>query len=392
MIQDSTYRATEQLARAGGWEWNAQTDDLYWTPGTYDLFDHPPETPIDYETALSYFHPETRPSLVQAIEQCLDTGAPYTLQLRIHPRNTPTRWVEVRGEPLDDGDRVGLRGAIVDVTKMKEREQRLQVLNRILRHNLRNDLNVIQGRAEMLSEELHGIDIPPALFEMEELGPFLEELQRLQQDADSLQSEIGIVHAGMTFLTSFSIDDAKTSTDVILDKSTELDELGEKARQLDTIMAETSEAVREPVAIRPLLDAVRRTFAMDFPEAVIDIDCDDEVQVFGIEGPLERALTELVENALLHADAADVHVRLTASESDDDRVEICVVDDGPGIPAMERETLRRGTESPVFHGQGIGLWIVTWIVHRLKGTIEIHNRDPQGSIVCLDLPRVPPLD
>jgi PAS domain S-box-containing protein len=388
MTQNSTYRATEQLARAGGWEWNAQTDDVHWTPGTYELFGHAPDTPLDYETALSYFHPDTRPALEQAIEQCLETGIPYELELRIQTRDTPTRWVQVRGEPIDDdGEQIGLRGAIVDVTKMKEREQRLQVLNRILRHNLRNDLNVIQGRAELLSEELEGLDIPPALFEMDDVGPFLEELDRLAQDAESLQEEIAIVEDGMSFLTSFSIDEAKTCADIILDKSTELDGLGEKTRGLDTIMAEMTGNLREPVGVRLLLEGVKREFASEFPEATIDIDCDEDIQVLGIEGPLERAIAELVENALHHADTPGVQVSMTATESAEGHIEICVVDDGPGIPAMERETLRRGTESPVFHGQGIGLWMVTWIVHRQNGTIEIQDREPQGSIVCLNLPQ-----
>jgi signal transduction histidine kinase len=39
-----------------------------------------------------------------------------------------------------------------DVTDVIEREQRISVLNRVLRHNIRNELNVVSAHLEMLEE------------------------------------------------------------------------------------------------------------------------------------------------------------------------------------------------------------------------------------------------
>lgn len=58
--------------------------------------------------------------------------------------------------PLTDpgGDSVGSMIVLYDVTEQRQRGQQLAVLNRILRHNLRNETTVISGYAELLEAEV----------------------------------------------------------------------------------------------------------------------------------------------------------------------------------------------------------------------------------------------
>ncbi|MFB6254389.1 MAG: PAS domain S-box protein [Halobacteriaceae archaeon] len=63
--------------------------------------------------------------------------------------------------PLEDteGDIVGTILVITDVTDKAQRRQRLEVINRILRHNLRNKLTVIQGNTSLLQKKISDSDL-----------------------------------------------------------------------------------------------------------------------------------------------------------------------------------------------------------------------------------------
>jgi len=65
---------------------------------------------------------------------------------------------------------------------------------------------------------------------------------------------------------------------------------------------------------------------------------------------------------------------------------IRVDDDGPGLPEAERAVLESGSETPLVHGQGLGLWLVYWVVTGLDGDVEVVEfRD--GTTVEVRLPR-----
>jgi signal transduction histidine kinase len=104
---------------------------------------------------------------------------------------------------------------------------------------------------------------------------------------------------------------------------------------------------------------------------------------------LERAVRNLVENALRHA-RTEVVVRITL---DGDWASLVVADDGPGFQA---DLLEHGVDrftpgdSPEAHGgAGLGLAIVNAIVRAHDGTLELRNREPSGAVVEIRLPASP---
>ena len=94
---------------------------------------------------------------------------------------------------------------------------------------------------------------------------------------------------------------------------------------------------------------------------------------------LQRAIDNLVQNAIRHAGQA--HIRLSQDEAG---VHILVEDRGPGIPADQIETLfepfRRleGSRNRNTGGAGLGLAIVRRSITRLGGTIRLENRRGGG--------------
>jgi two-component system sensor histidine kinase MprB len=95
--------------------------------------------------------------------------------------------------------------------------------------------------------------------------------------------------------------------------------------------------------------------------------------VSGDEGALVRAVTNLIENGLVHG-PADGHVEVTLRQHGD-LAEISVSDEGSGIPedAQERafERFWRGEDSAGRPGSGLGLAIVRAIAERHRGTVRV---------------------
>jgi C4-dicarboxylate-specific signal transduction histidine kinase len=70
------------------------------------------------------------------------------------------------------------------------------------------------------------------------------------------------------------------------------------------------------------------------------------------------------------------------------RVVVRVIADGPGITPEDATALTEDPEqTPLFHGNGLGLWLVRWIVTQSRGTVRTHQHDEGGTVVEIELQR-----
>jgi len=108
-------------------------------------------------------------------------------------------------------------------------------------------------------------------------------------------------------------------------------------------------------------------------------------------GELDRVLTNLVDNAVRHARSRVV----VSAQQVADRVRITITDDGPGIPAGERDRMRerftrldpaRGRDSG---GTGLGLAIVAALVDRRGGRLLLDDAPEGGLVAVVELPQAP---
>jgi len=236
-----------------------------------------------------------------------------------------------RGVPyeLDDGGTHAF-GIYTDITAQKERERRLEVLNRVLRHNLRNDLNVVLGYAEMLVDELD--------------------------------------------------DDLGSRAEALREKAAELAALSDRARSLDRTMRSGSPRDTTVELDGLVADAVAE-YEAEFP---LDVETDlASVRVVG-DNRLRVAVEELLENVVEHA-GPDASVRVEA-ESADQEVRLTVADDGPGIPENERAVITGSVDITQFrHGTGLGLWVVKWVCESCGGRLRFEESGLGGACVVLSL-------
>ena len=104
---------------------------------------------------------------------------------------------------------------------------------------------------------------------------------------------------------------------------------------------------------------------------------------------LPLAFEEAIRNALQHnTDDVEVDIRLYPVE--DGLVRVDITDTGGGIPQAEMDILERYEETPLEHTDGVGLWMIYWIVRKCDGAVEFVGNDPHGTKIQVTLPRHQP--
>ena len=303
----------------------------YVSPSIERLLGHVPAE-IEGRPIIDLVHPEDRHEAQRAFERAFEGAEQQSVAHRIARADGSWRRFETVIERLFEDAREVVITA-TDVTEARRYEQRLQVLNRVLRHDLKNDTNVIGGYADLLRDHVD-----------EEGDPYLD------------------------------IIDRKVRT---------LTHLSDQAREIDVALH--SDAGRTEIDLAELVDRLCESLESSFPHATVTVTVPDSAVVSADE-LLESAVRNVLENAVVHNDGDDPHVEATVVP-DGDRFRIDVADDGPGIPPVERTVFSEARETALEHASGLGLWLVHWIVTESGGDLEIDTREPTGTVVRMWLPR-----
>jgi signal transduction histidine kinase len=303
-------------------DWDDRVMDANATAG--ELFDHAPDAMVG----------EPIQSVVNGLDSSdLSAGTTSTVTLRtVEGRRRFQYSVSAvdSGETGngDGSDPVARAVVFRDVTDRRTREQRLTVLNRVLRHNVRNELDVVLAHADRIDDE--------------------------------------------------------QLRDGIRDSATDLIELGNKARRAEDLMTAVTGST-EPVDLVDVAKDVVEQFRDEDRAGEIVLSSREEVTVSSHRRVIREVVYELVDNALTHTGEASPRVEVAVRDGDDAVAEIAVTDTGPGIPDRERQILAEKTETPLEHGQGLGLWFVNWGVTQLGGVLAFDENDPEGSVVTIRL-------
>ncbi|MEM4782528.1 MAG: ATP-binding protein [Halalkalicoccus sp.] len=222
--------------------------------------------------------------------------------------------------------------------QLRARTRELTILNQLTRHDIRNDISLVVGRAREVTEHIE---------------------PRGQEAVDEIiQSSNHILQ-----ITRTVGDIVETITD---DEEVEL----------------------YPV----VLSSVLATEVEKAQGLYRDVDLAIEGEIAGLRvranDLLSSVVGNLISNAIFYNDKDVPVVRLSADASEG-AVTIRVADNGPGIPDSRKERLfAEGEQGAASSGMGIGLSLVDRLVERYDGEIWVEDNDPEGSVFCVSLPRV----
>lgn len=158
----------------------------------------------------------------------------------------------------------------------------------------------------------------------------------------------------------------------VIDRAERLTELSERTELLRTLDVDATRGATDGVeALRSVAECYGcERLTVVLPDGPAPVSAD-----------VNTVAAELVENALAYATEVTLTARVTG-----ETLEFTVVDDGPGLPELEREVLDSSIEEPLRHSRGLGLWTAQFIVDRADGTLRFVDNEPSGTVAVVAIP------
>lgn len=218
---------------------------------------------------------------------------------------------------------------------VEEQRDNLRIVNKIVRHDIRNDLELIQAYANRLANR----------------SDEFEEPQKIE----------------------------KCVTNAV--------EVTETAREVTEMVLQT-EQPDESVKLSPLLSQQIKNIANSYPQSEIKTSGQiPHIEVMGSD-MLESVFRNLLSNAIQHNDKEIPEVMVSVSQTESDAI-IEIADNGPGIPDRHKEVMfEEGNSGLDSNGTGLGLYLVKKIIGRNDGRVEVVDNDPEGSVFIVKLPKL----
>jgi PAS domain S-box-containing protein len=278
-------------------------------------------------------------------EQLADSGTVKDEELALETLDGEEIWGAVTAIAREvDGETV-FDGAIQDITERKEFEQRLKeqrdnldVLNQVLRHDIRNDLQLVTVYAELLSEH-----------------------------ADDQEAEEYVEN--------------------ILENAEHAVELTKTARTMADVMLTTAESSQERnlrLVLERTLDEIRSTYS----GASITVDGSLPSVTVLADDMLDSVFRNILKNAIQHNDKSVPEVTVSV-QTHEASTTVRIADNGPGVPdGQKADIFGKGEKGLDSQGTGIGLYLVNRLVDSYGGDVWVEDNDPEGAVFVVELPTV----
>ena len=287
---------------------------------------------------------ETDPETVATLRAAIDAEKPVTVELENYRADGSIFWNRLTVTPIydDAGELVHYLGSQEDVTDhrratatLERQRDTLALLNEVVRHDIRNDLQKIISYLGFVAEETDG-----------EVRACTRRARRTARDGAELTKS------------------ARNLSEVLLDEERE------------TTPISLGETVTDEVAkARSSTDEATVSVPGDVPD--VDVFADE---LFA------SAVRNLLQNAIRHNDKETPEITVSVTEHAE-TVEIRVSDNGPGIADDRKdEIFGEGVQGLESEGTGIGLYLVETLVDHSGGDVWIEDNDPNGAVFVVELP------
>ena len=321
-------------AQVGMWTRKVGGEIIWISEKAGEIFDLPKGTQLTREKLFQRIYPDDRRIMQDVIRKLEASGGEFSFEYRVLRENGNVRWLHSRGKVEElNGERV-IRGAIVDITKVKAAEEAIRDLSGRL-------LSAQEKERARLARELHdGLNQSVALLSIQ-----LGMLRNHPRDIEHIKEELG--HFAKA-VESLSEDVHRISYEL---HPANLQQLG--------LEAAVSTLCRDLAAAHPL--------KIDFHASDLPNELSSDVSLC-----LYRVVQESLHNVIKHSGATSAHVTM---RSDGDGIRLVVADDGKGFE-----------HTPKTGKGGLGLVSIDERVRRLNGRTEIRSSIGAGTKVEVFVP------
>ncbi|MFW6305303.1 MAG: PAS domain S-box protein, partial [Candidatus Saliniplasma sp.] len=249
-----------------------------------------------------------------------------------------SRLVKKNGEIIDvmiyaspytntDGEFYGTMGVITDITEQKQTQEREKFLHTLLRHDLKNKSQIVQGYLQLIEEE----------------GKIDEETQELVKKAiKGNKDSINLINKVRLLLSAQ--EEEKEQIDIVSAVHEALDKCGDLAED--------------------------RGFDLE-------VECPEEGCLVQGGALMKEAFSNIIENSVYHSNGSKIKV---SSQEMGDEIRYTIEDDGKGISEGKKEDIfYRGYTTDKKRGTGLGMFIVRMLLNSYGGRIEVKDSDMGGA-------------
>ncbi|QSG05270.1 PAS domain S-box protein [Halapricum desulfuricans] len=278
----------------------------------------------------------TEESLTNLLNRILDGEDLNGYETVLRTKDGSRLHTELFAQPLygDDDTVTGVIGTAVDITDRKRRRHALEVLHRVLRHNLRNKLTIIQGHTSALKNDE---------------GPDSGLTQKAAEKIETAAADL----AGL----SRQVTQSQFLTDKSVTRSKPLN-LEELVITMEAVLAETT------------------TGSVAAPTA------DETV---AIPAPANSAIGQLLSHTGEYMSQPAIDVTVDISETE---VVVTIRGNEPLLADSHHDLLTRGVETELNHGLGLDIAQVYLTLLEIGGEIELVGRPIPETALQVTLPRL----
>jgi len=347
---DFLFNETGTIAKVSGFEIDVNTMSLSLSKEAFDIYELNDQLKLSLEEAISFFEPQYRPVITEAIDNAIKFCKPYDMELVFRTAKNNVIWVRAKGLPIIDdyGKCITIRGILQDIDSIKKKGIALQSSI-----NLLNDQNKrLQNFAYIVSHNLRS-----------HTGN-LKFMVTLHEESES-EDERAEVFAHIKSISN-SLSTTIEHLNEIVKIHTEIDQ-ERKTLEFEEVFKNVVSALQSNI---------------DSTDAKIEYDFTKCPVINYIPAYLESILQNLLTNSLKYRHPDRQPLITCRTIRDYDHIYMLFEDNGIGID-MERYGDKVFGMYKTFHqntdAKGIGLFITRNQVESLGGSIKVDSTVNVGT-------------